>query len=189
MKSLNSLIALAAGCALLTSAAFAQTETPADEPPAAAVVEQAAPETTTTDETPADPAAEAPAAAPEPAVLGEPPAGQGQIVFFRPPRFVAGGLSYSVREGDTGIGRLGSGRYFIHNTNPGIHEYNITGETTDTLRLEIEEGEVYYVLQTVNVGNLTGRPTLTPTTEANFQRNSQNLRPSTMRGVDRRQHD
>lgn len=182
------LAALALGCALIATTALAQTETPPTETTAAAVTEQSVPETSPTTEEAEEPAVEEPAVA-EPAVLGAPPPGQGQIVFFRPPRFVAGGLSYSVREGDTGIARLGNGRYFIHNTAPGIHEYNITGETTDTLRLEIEEGEVYYVLQTVNVGALTGRPTLTPTTAENFQRNSGNLRPSAMHGVDRRRRD
>lgn len=176
--------AIAAALAALTlttaTGAFAQTETL----PPPEVIEQPAPEAILPPD--ATPAPEAPGADAEP-VLGAPPTGQGQIVFYRPPRFVGGGLSYSVREGDTGIGRLGSGRYFIHNTTPGIHEYNISGETSDTLRLEIEEGEVYYILQNVNVGALTGRPTLTPSNQEHFA--GYTLRVSTQPGVDRRRRN
>lgn len=101
--------------------------------------------------------------------IDAPPAGKGQIVFFRPSRITGMAVSFSVREGDTGIGKLTNGTYFVHVTDPGTKEYNISSETRDTLRLEIEEGETYYVIQTIGMGVLMARPNLTPSTEQEFQ--------------------
>jgi len=112
----------------------------------------------------------APAAAPaKPNDLGPVPAGKGRVVFFRPSRFVGAAVSFSVREGDTGIGKLTNGTYFAWDTDPGTHEYNISFEAKDTLRMEVEEGETYYVVQSVAMGVFGGRPNLTPSTEDAFQ--------------------
>ncbi|BBF80835.1 hypothetical protein EM6_1421 [Asticcacaulis excentricus] len=97
------------------------------------------------------------------------PEGKGQIVFFRPSRFVGAAVSFSVREGDTGIGKLTNGTYFVHVAEPGTHEYNISFETRDTLRLEVEAGETYYVIQSIAMGVIGARPNLTPSTEEAFQ--------------------
>lgn len=122
----------------------------------------------------AAPAADAPAAPSAQSValqnpIEAPPAGKGQIVFFRPARLTGMAVSFSVREGDTGIGKLTNGTYFVHVTDPGTKEYNISSETRDTLRLEIEEGETYYVIQTIGMGVLMARPNLTPSTAEEFQ--------------------
>lgn len=78
-------------------------------------------------------------------------------------------VSFSVREGDTGIGKLTNGTYFVWTADPGTHEYNISFEAKDTLRMEVEEGETYYVNQSLAMGVLGARPNLTPSTEAVFQ--------------------
>lgn len=97
------------------------------------------------------------------------PTGKGQVVFFRPARMTGMAVSFSVREGDTGIGKLTNGTYFVHVSDPGTKEYNISSEVKDTLRLEIEEGETYYVIQTIGMGVVMARPNLTPSTAAEFQ--------------------
>lgn len=193
--------ALAFACATSAFAQETTAETPAVETEAAPAAEtEAAPAAETTGEPAPEAAAQdasAPAAdaatTPEAEagyvaayseIVGRPPEGSGQIVFFRPSRFTGAALSFSVREGDEGIGRLGNGRYFVHVTEPGIHEYNISGEVTDTLRLEIEDGETYYVQQTINMGIMMGRPVLTPSDQAAFEERP--LRVSTQEGVDRR---
>ena len=123
----------------------------------------------------AEPAPAAPAAAPTApavAVLNEIPAapeGQARIVFFRPSRYVGMAVSFSVREGDTGIGKLTNGTYFVHFTDPGTKEYNISFEARDTLRMEVEEGETYYVIEGISMGVLAARPNLTPSSEEAFQ--------------------
>lgn len=191
--------ALALACATSAFAQDATTTTPAAEAATTAPADAALPVPATT-ETPAADAATAtpaPEAATPPAedgytapyseLIGRPPEGKGQIVFFRPSRFTGAALSFSVREGDEGIGRLGNGRYFVHAADPGIHEFNISGEVTDTLRLEIEEGETYYVQQTINMGIMMGRPVLTPSDQAAFEERP--LRVSTQEGVDRRRRN
>jgi len=132
---------------------------------------------------------DAPPAATETAVtklneIGAPPAGKGQIVFFRPARFVGMAVSFSVREGDTGIGKLTNGTYFVHAADPGVKEYNISFEARDTLRLEVEEGETYYVIQSVAMGVLAARPNLTPSTEEAFQ--EKKLKVTTAKATDRK---
>lgn len=198
-KHLALCAALAFACATSAFAQDTTTETPATETPAAetaaapatepAAAAEPAPEATAQDasvpaEAATPPAAEDGYVAAYSEIVGRPPAGQGQVVFFRPSRFTGAALSFSVREGDEGVGRLGNGRYFVHPTTPGVHEYNISGEVTDTLRLEIEEGETYYVQQTINMGIMMGRPVLTPSDQATFEERP--LRVSTQEGVDRR---
>lgn len=123
-----------------------------------------------TTETPTEPAA-VPA---KPAVVklnpvGEPPEGKGQIVFFRQSRLLGAAVSFSVREGNEGIVKLSNGTYAVHVTEPGVKEYNIAFEAVDTLRLEIEEGETYYVLQSIAMGGIGARPNMTPSSEEAFQ--------------------
>ncbi len=134
----------------------AQTETAPTEtaPPA-----EAAPETA--------PAAEATAPAVAlPEGISAPPEGKGQIVFFRPSRFVGAALSFTVREGETEHGRLPNARYFVHVAEPGIHEYEIG--RNDTMRMEVEPGETYYVMQNTQMGIVAGRAVLSPSDQAAF---------------------
>lgn len=138
----------------------------AEAPPAAAEPAPAAPTS--------DPA---PAAAPaakgtvdSTGRLTPPPAGKGQVVFFRPSNMMGMALSFSVHEGDAGIGKLGNGSYFVHVVEPGQHLFTIQSEVTDKLTLEVDAGETYYVKQTIGVGIVAGRPHLTPAEQAEFER-------------------
>lgn len=100
--------------------------------------------------------------------IGVPPQGKGQIVFFRPSKFVGGAVGFKVREGETELGKLRSGKYFVHVAEPGTHEYRVHGETKDVLTMEIEAGETYYVQGTLGMGIVAGRPNLAPTDAAAF---------------------
>lgn len=203
---------IAGACALaLTTTAFAQTSettppTTVEQSAAPAAAAEQAPPSAMDQAAPADQSETPPsnattAAAPADtattatvegstatsSIVGAPPEGQGRIVFFRPSRFVGSALSFSVREGDTGIGRLPNGTYFVHDTEPGIHEYNIQSEATDSLRLEVEPGETYYVQETIAMGVWVGRPVLAPADQALFE--ARPLRVSTQQGVDRRRRN
>jgi hypothetical protein len=171
MKLSNANRAMIAGVALLfASTAQAQdtTATTTEEAPAAEASGASAPVE------PA-PAASASASAPAaPAVaklntVAAAPEDKAQIIFFRPSRFVGAAVSFSVREGDKGIGKLTNGSYFVHLTDPGIKEYNISFEARDTLKMEVDAGETYYVTQGVAMGVIAARPNITPSTEAAFQ--------------------
>lgn len=164
MKS--ALIGLSALAALsLGSYALAQDATPAEQAPATEATTTETPPTESTTET-------APAAAPTaPAValpegISAPPEGKGQVVFFRPSRFVGAALSFTVREGEADLGRLPNARYFVHVAEPGIHEYEIG--RNDTMRMEIEPGETYFVMQNTQMGVIAGRAVLSPSDQAAF---------------------
>ena len=112
-----------------------------------------------------------------------PPAGKGQVVFFRPERLAGWAVSFSVREGDKGVAKLTNGTYYVQVTDPGVHEYNVSFETRDNLRLEVEEGETYYVLQAIGMGIVAARPNMTPSTEDAFQ--EKQLKPTKAKPTDR----
>lgn len=159
--------------------ALAQTapqaaETPAEiEQPAPAAETAVAPAVAPAQE--AQPTASAaPVAAPASAPaasngkVGAPPAGKGQIVFFRPSKFAGAAVGFKVREGQTELGKLRSGKYFVAVVEPGQHQYTVHSEAEDVLTMEVEAGETYYVQGTINMGFLVGRPNLSPSDAATF---------------------
>lgn len=103
-----------------------------------------------------------------PAVVGTVPEGKGQIVFFRPSKFVGGAIGFKVREGKTELGKLRSGWYFVQNVEPGTHEYTVHSEAKDVLTMEVEPGETYYVQGMITMGILAGRPNLSPSDKTTF---------------------
>jgi hypothetical protein len=127
---------------------------------------------------PATPAT-APEAATAPATTGKiapPPEGKGQIVFFREKKFAGAAVRYKVREGETELGKLSSGTYFVHVTEPGTHEYTVHTTAKDVLPLEVEPGETYYVIGSVSIGFMMGRPNLSPSDQAAFDAMSAKLK-------------
>lgn len=156
--------AFALGAATL---AFAQdTTAPAQIPDqASAAVDEATPPAVAPP--PAVQVAVDPPAAPLPEGISAPPEGMGQIVFFRPNRFVGAALSFTVREAEQDLGRLPNARYFVHVATPGIHEYEIG--RNDTMRMEIEPGETYYAMQSTQMGIVAGRAVLSPSDQAAFE--------------------
>jgi hypothetical protein len=103
-----------------------------------------------------------------------PPAGMGQIVFYRSSR-MGWAISCRVREGDTVVNRLPPGKYFIQVTTPGAHEYNVRSEARDNLRLEVEEGETQYVRCAIGMGIGLGRPNLSPQSRQDFDQRGRGL--------------
>lgn len=158
-----------AALSLMAGQALAQEAAPAAQ---AAPVEQTAP-------APAQEAPVAPAVTPAPAAtaapaateatLGSPAAGKGQIVFFRPNKFVGSAIGFKVREGETELGKLGNGNYFFIDVEPGAHEYVVHSEAKDILPLEIDAGEVYYVQGGIGMGVMVGRPNLSPADKVKFE--------------------
>jgi hypothetical protein len=102
--------------------------------------------------------------------ISPPPEGKGQVVFYRPSRMKGMAISYSVREGDTTLGKLGNGSYFALPVEPGLHSYRIQSELKDTLRLEVDPGETYYVMQSMDIGIALIRAYLTPSDAEAFAR-------------------
>lgn len=166
-------VSLMLAAAAFTPAIAQPQAAPAETPPAspAAPADAAPPSTAdTTQPVPAIPPAPAADATAPAGRIAPPPSGKGQVVFFRPSRFVGAALSFSVHEGDTGVGKLGNGSYFLVVADPGPHAFSIQGEVTDTLNLEVEAGETQYVTQSIGVGIVMARPHLTPSDQAAFDK-------------------
>lgn len=110
------------------------------------------------------------------ALIAAAPQDKAQIVFFRESKFVGAAIGFKVREGETELGKLRSGKYFVATVEPGKHEYNVHGETKDVLTMEVEAGETYYVLGSLGMGIVAGRPNLSPSDEATFVSMSKKLK-------------
>ena len=114
---------------------------------------------------------EAESAAP---AIPAPPAGMGQVVFYRSSRM---GMLISCRVHENGavVNRLPPDKYFVHQTTPGAHEYAVRSESTDTLRIEVEEGETQFVRCAIGMGIGVGRPNLSPQSLEDFQHRGSGL--------------
>lgn len=106
---------------------------------------------------------------PPPIALTTPPAGKGQIVFFRP-----GGMGFaiacSVNEHGQKVSSLGAGKYFVMVADPGRHEFLVKSEAKDALAVEVEPDETQFVFCQIKMGVLVGRPDISPSTEEEFRK-------------------
>lgn len=160
----------AAPTEVVAPAAPAEAATPAA--PVDAAAPAAAPADTAAPAAPAEsaaPAAPAAGGAVAPGEIGQPPAGYGQIVFFRPSKFVGMAVGFKVREAGKELGLMKNGSYFVIAATPGRHEYEVHSEAKDILPVEVEAGEVYYVSGSLSMGVMVGRPNLTPSDAAAFE--------------------
>lgn len=111
-------------------------------------------------------------------LVGAPPSGKGQVVFFRPSKMVGAAMGLKIREGETDVVKLGNGKYFVAVAEPGTHQYTTGGEAKDALTLEVEAGETYYVSGAIGMGIVAGRSNLAPSDEATFVGLSKKLKPA-----------
>lgn len=116
-----------------------------------------------------------PKPAPEPKVVPAPPAGKGQIVFYR-----QGGLgpliSCAVKEGEEKLSSLPPGKYFVLVAEPGKHSYVVSSESKDVLNVEVEADETQYARCTITMGVFAGRPNLSPAQKSEFDAASPKLK-------------
>ena len=111
--------------------------------------------------------------------LPEPPAGQGQVVFFRPGSLLGVALGCTVNEGEAELARLGSGKYYVVPATPGAHEYYTKGMRTDKLTLNVEEGDTYFVKCNLGMGLVAGSANLSPSDRETFAQKAKGLKMST----------
>ena len=104
-----------------------------------------------------------------PAALPTPAAGKGQIVIFRPSA-MGFAIKCTVREDGAMIGRVGAGKYYVVEVEPGLHNLTAKTEKTDTVAVQVEPDETSYVKCGISMGVMVGRPNLSPSTEEEFQK-------------------
>jgi Protein of unknown function (DUF2846) len=110
--------------------------------------------------------------------IGSPEAGKALVVFFRPKNFVGAAVGFKVRENEVELGKLRNGNYFAIQATPGAHEYVVHSEAKDITKIEVEEGETYFLKGEITMGFMAGRPNLSPSTAINFQSDLSKLKPS-----------
>ncbi|HEX9954596.1 MAG TPA: DUF2846 domain-containing protein [Allosphingosinicella sp.] len=108
------------------------------------------------------------------AAVPAPPPGMGQVVFYRS-SMMGALISCRVHENGEVVNKLPPGKYFIHQTTPGAHEYSVKSEAKDTIRVEVEEGETQYVRCAIGMGIGVGRPNLSPQSRADFDKRGKGL--------------
>ena len=157
-RNVKPLAGIAALGLLLALAGCASTQTPSKPAQPAVTPAKTVPAVPAATPVPAAPAASAAAGG----------GNAGTVVFFRESKFVGGGVSFKVREGEQELGKLSSGTYFTAQVPVGPHAYTVHSEAKDVLNLEVEKGETYYVQGSISMGVLVGRPNLAPSDAATF---------------------
>ena len=100
--------------------------------------------------------------------IGAAPAGKAQVVFFRPGSIMGMALGCTVHEGERELARLGSGKYYVVTLAPGKHALFTRGQAADTLNLEVEADETYFVKCKIGNGTISGAPVLEPSDRDSF---------------------
>jgi hypothetical protein len=77
------------------------------------------------------------------------------------------------------VNRLPPGRYFVHQVPAGVYDYSVKAETTDVLKVNVEEGQTSYVRCAINMGIMTGRPNLSTQTREDFDKRGKKLKLQT----------
>jgi hypothetical protein len=101
-----------------------------------------------------------------------PPPGLGQVVFFRQKSMAGAGLWFNVREHGQALGKLDNGAWFAVPMTPGMHSFTAVSEPEfkDTLTLQVDPGETYFVEGLMTHGVVIGVADLTPSDKARFDR-------------------
>jgi Protein of unknown function (DUF2846) len=116
--------------------------------------------------------------APKAAVaIPAPPAGQSQVVFWRPSA-MGMAISCNIRENGTMLGTTNNGRYWVLTTTPGVHKFTTKSEATDELTVQTEADETTYVKCKIAAGIMAGRPNLSPSTKEEFDAKAAKLKLS-----------
>jgi hypothetical protein len=102
--------------------------------------------------------------------LPAPPAGMGQVVFFRDKTWSGAGQWFSVREHGEALGKLTNGAFFVVAVPPGEHSFSASSEPEfkDHLTLKVDPGQTYYVEGVMTHGVVIGVADLTPSDKARF---------------------
>lgn len=115
-------------------------------------------------------------AAKTPAQLPPPPAGKGEVVFYRKPLFSLVPFNWIAREGKTEICEMEAGTYCIAIVDPGTHTYEVHSEAKNDLTIEVDDGETYYILGGISMGLVVNHPNISPAQKIDFDALSYKLK-------------
>jgi len=92
--------------------------------------------------------------------LEKPKEDEALIYYYRPNKFLGGGVYYDIRENNQTVTTLYNGGYYPHFTSAGEKNIEASTESTEELCFTAEKGKTYFVRGKVNMGILIGRPSL-----------------------------
>jgi hypothetical protein len=108
--------------------------------------------------------------------LPTPAPGKSQVVFYRPSG-MGFAIKCTVRENGAMVGRVGAGKYYVIQAEPGLHNFTAKTEKTDTVAVQVEPDETSYVKCGISMGIMVGRPNLSPGTEEDFNKSAAKMKP------------
>jgi hypothetical protein len=161
-------------CAALIAAPVANAQTPTVEPVPVPPATEAQPPAPAVAES-SEPAKAVPSSGVE---IPPAPAGKGQIVFFRPGRFIGAAVGWKLLDGTTELGKVGNARYLVVTLEPGVHDLVMDFGTKGKLRIEVDPDETYYIECGIALGALLNHPDLIPSTRAGFDAIAAKLKPA-----------
>jgi hypothetical protein len=112
--------------------------------------------------------------------LSAPPAGKGQVVFFRRSSLLGFPYWTNVRENGVAYGKLTNGVYFVQVLDPGVHQFDTSVLGKDAMKVNVDPGETYYVEGKITMQLVGYTITMAPSDEGAFARvkNSLKLAPA-----------
>jgi len=95
--------------------------------------------------------------------LGMVKPGEGKCMVYITRRATAAMLvKFKIYDGDTYLGKLGHGKYFAYECDPGEHVFIAKGENTSYLDANLEAGKTYIMDAQVKTGIMSARVSLEP---------------------------
>jgi len=121
---------------------------------------------------------------PPAAHIPPPPAGKSQVVFFRTGAYAGAATWFKVRENGAELGKLSNQSYFVAVLPPGPHTFTAATENQTKLKLELDDGETYYVRGTLQMGILMAEPNLAPADQVLFEKHFSHMHLTTLAPAD-----
>jgi hypothetical protein len=101
----------------------------------------------------------------------------GQVIFFRKGGMVGAAISCAVHEGEAKLTSLPPGHFAVVQVVPGVHTFLVKSEASDSIRVDIQQGQTLYASCHPTMGIVAGRPKLEMSDKATFFAIGHKLKP------------
>lgn len=91
---------------------------------------------------------------------------KGLVIFYRVSSFKGGAIRFNLNHSEGSIGQLLSGTFLYKYLDPGEHSFWSQAISQDSITLNVEAGNTYYVKGDVRMGVFAGRPKFTQMPES-----------------------
>jgi LysM repeat protein len=102
-------------------------------------------------------------------IIASNPDGGGTVVFFREKKMFGAMAKFKVRENGVELCKLSSGSYCVVNVPAGAHDFAPEKDAKETVKLDVQSGETYFVQGTISMGFMSGRGNLASSHRGAFE--------------------